>query len=181
MSPRDRQKQVSREDTFARDLDDDTVIERELLRLAVRVSSDLRRQGAAGPNGNGQDQGHGLPHPVGPAHPVGVHRIGKVGAQGGPSASAPAPRQAARSGSAAGDFPLPLRRRAGGAPAARHAAGALCGVPGGSGVCGGDRPGGVTPRPRPDPGTGSHPGSLWIRQPFFRPALWTRHTIRAQG
>jgi DNA polymerase-4 len=44
VSPRDRQKQVSREDTFARDLDDDTVIERELLRLAVRVSSDLRRQ-----------------------------------------------------------------------------------------------------------------------------------------
>lgn len=44
VSPRDRQKQVSREDTFARDLDDDEVIERELLRLAVRVSADLRRQ-----------------------------------------------------------------------------------------------------------------------------------------
>ena len=44
VSPRERQKQVSREDTFARDLDDDEVIERELLRLAVRVSADLRRQ-----------------------------------------------------------------------------------------------------------------------------------------
>lgn len=42
--PRARQKQVSREDTFAQDLDDDAVIERELLRLAVRVSADLRRQ-----------------------------------------------------------------------------------------------------------------------------------------
>lgn len=44
VTPRDRQKQVSREDTFARDLHDDEVIERELLRLAVRVSADLRRQ-----------------------------------------------------------------------------------------------------------------------------------------
>jgi DNA polymerase-4 len=44
VSPRDRQKQVSREDTFACDLDDNEVIERELLRLAVRVSADLRRQ-----------------------------------------------------------------------------------------------------------------------------------------
>jgi DNA polymerase-4 len=44
VSPRDRQKQISREDTFAHDLDDDEVIERELLRLAVRVSADLRRQ-----------------------------------------------------------------------------------------------------------------------------------------
>jgi DNA polymerase-4 len=44
VSPRDRQKQVSREETFARDLDDDSLIERELLRLAVRVSTDLRRQ-----------------------------------------------------------------------------------------------------------------------------------------
>jgi len=35
---------VSREDTFARDLDDDDLLERELLRLAVRVSADLRRQ-----------------------------------------------------------------------------------------------------------------------------------------
>jgi len=44
VTARDRQKQVSREDTFARDLDDDDTIERELLRLAVRVSADLRRQ-----------------------------------------------------------------------------------------------------------------------------------------
>jgi DNA polymerase IV len=44
VSPRDRQKQVSREDTFARDLNDDDLLERELLRLAVRVSADLRRQ-----------------------------------------------------------------------------------------------------------------------------------------
>jgi DNA polymerase IV len=44
VTPRDRQKQVSREDTFARDLDDDELLERELLRLAVRVSADLRRQ-----------------------------------------------------------------------------------------------------------------------------------------
>lgn len=44
VTPRDRQKQVSREDTFARDLEDDEVLERELLRLAVRVSADLRRQ-----------------------------------------------------------------------------------------------------------------------------------------
>lgn len=44
VTPRDRQKQVSREDTFAHDLDDDDVLERELLRLAVRVSADLRRQ-----------------------------------------------------------------------------------------------------------------------------------------
>lgn len=44
VSPRDRQKQVSREETFARDLDDDDLIERELLRLAVKVSTDLRRQ-----------------------------------------------------------------------------------------------------------------------------------------
>ncbi len=45
VSPRDTQKQVSREETFGRDLHDDDVIERELLRLAVRVSTDLRRQG----------------------------------------------------------------------------------------------------------------------------------------
>lgn len=44
VTPRDRQKQVSREDTFARDLNDDELIERELLRLAVRVSTDLRKQ-----------------------------------------------------------------------------------------------------------------------------------------
>jgi DNA polymerase IV len=44
VEPREGQKSVSREDTFARDLDDDTLLERELLRLAVRVSADLRGQ-----------------------------------------------------------------------------------------------------------------------------------------
>jgi len=44
VTPRDSQKQVSREETFATDLHDGTVIERELLRLAVRVSADLRAQ-----------------------------------------------------------------------------------------------------------------------------------------
>nr|MBP6774848.1 hypothetical protein [Gemmatimonadaceae bacterium] len=44
VSPRDTQKQVSREETFASDLHDDALIERELLRLAVRVSADLRKQ-----------------------------------------------------------------------------------------------------------------------------------------
>ena len=41
---RDGQKQVSREETFARDLHDDDLIERELLRLAVRVATDLRNR-----------------------------------------------------------------------------------------------------------------------------------------
>lgn len=41
---RERQKQVSRESTYGRNLETDDVIERELLRLAVRVSADLRRQ-----------------------------------------------------------------------------------------------------------------------------------------
>ncbi len=44
VTPRDRQKQVSREETFAADLHDDELIERELLRLAVRVATDLRQQ-----------------------------------------------------------------------------------------------------------------------------------------
>lgn len=44
VEPRDSQKQVSREETFARDLHDDATIERELQRLAVRVSADLRQQ-----------------------------------------------------------------------------------------------------------------------------------------
>lgn len=44
VSPRDSQKQVSREETFASDLHDDEVINRELLRLVVRVSTDLRHQ-----------------------------------------------------------------------------------------------------------------------------------------
>ena len=38
----DGQKQVSREETFAHDLHDDDIVERELLRLAVRVATDLR-------------------------------------------------------------------------------------------------------------------------------------------
>ncbi len=44
VASRDAQKQVSREETFAHDLHDDTLIGRELLRLAVRVSADLREQ-----------------------------------------------------------------------------------------------------------------------------------------
>ncbi len=44
VSARDAQKQVSREETFAQDLHDDALIARELLRLAVRVSADLRKQ-----------------------------------------------------------------------------------------------------------------------------------------
>ena len=44
VAPRDAQKQVSREETFARDLHDEDLIDRELLRLAVRVSADLRKQ-----------------------------------------------------------------------------------------------------------------------------------------
>ncbi len=44
VSSRDRQKQVSRESTYGRNLEDDETIQRELLRLAVRVSADLRRQ-----------------------------------------------------------------------------------------------------------------------------------------
>jgi DNA polymerase-4 len=44
---RDAQKQVSREETFAADLHDEAVLRRELLRLAVRVSADLRGHGLA--------------------------------------------------------------------------------------------------------------------------------------
>ena len=44
VSGRDAQKQISRETTFGRDLHDDDVVERELLRLAVRVATDLRQQ-----------------------------------------------------------------------------------------------------------------------------------------
>lgn len=47
VEPRDGQKSVSREETFAEDLDDDALLERELLRLAVRVSADLRGQSLA--------------------------------------------------------------------------------------------------------------------------------------
>lgn len=44
VEPRESQKQVSRESTFANNLHDDGIIDRELLRLAVRVSADLRKQ-----------------------------------------------------------------------------------------------------------------------------------------
>ena len=44
---RDRQKQMSREETFGRDVHDEPTLERELLRLAVRVSNDIRKQGLA--------------------------------------------------------------------------------------------------------------------------------------
>jgi DNA polymerase-4 len=42
VEPRDEQKSVGREETFDRDLHDEPSLERELLRLAVRVSADLR-------------------------------------------------------------------------------------------------------------------------------------------
>lgn len=42
---RERQKQVSREETFGRDLHDEATLEKHLLRLAVRVSTDIRKQG----------------------------------------------------------------------------------------------------------------------------------------
>jgi DNA polymerase-4 len=44
VEPREQQKSVSREDTFARDIGESDVLERELQRLAVRVSADLRKQ-----------------------------------------------------------------------------------------------------------------------------------------
>jgi DNA polymerase-4 len=47
VTARDRQKQMSREETFARDVHDEPTLERELLRLAVRVSNDIRKQGLA--------------------------------------------------------------------------------------------------------------------------------------
>lgn len=47
VTSRDRQKQVSREETFGRDLHDEASLERRLLRLAVRVSNDIRKQGLA--------------------------------------------------------------------------------------------------------------------------------------
>ena len=45
VAPRDVPKSMSREDTFAEDIADDAALERELLRLVVRVASDLRRDG----------------------------------------------------------------------------------------------------------------------------------------
>jgi DNA polymerase-4 len=47
VTARDQQKQMSREETFGRDLHDEPTLERELLRLAVRVSNDIRKQGLA--------------------------------------------------------------------------------------------------------------------------------------
>lgn len=44
---RDKQKQVSREETFGRDIHDEASLEKQLLRLAVRVSNDIRKQGLA--------------------------------------------------------------------------------------------------------------------------------------
>jgi len=45
VAPREEAKSVSREDTFPEDLHDDESIERELLRLVVRVAADLRGDG----------------------------------------------------------------------------------------------------------------------------------------
>jgi DNA polymerase-4 len=45
VAPREEAKSVSREDTFPEDLHDDESIERELLRLIVRVAADLRGDG----------------------------------------------------------------------------------------------------------------------------------------
>ncbi|MEO7996016.1 MAG: DNA polymerase IV, partial [Gemmatimonadaceae bacterium] len=47
VTQRERQKQVSREETFGRDLHDEPALEKQLLRLAVRVSNDIRKQGLA--------------------------------------------------------------------------------------------------------------------------------------
>lgn len=44
VTPRDVQKQISRETTFASDQQDGEAIRRELMRLAIRASFDLRRQ-----------------------------------------------------------------------------------------------------------------------------------------
>ncbi|HEY9478796.1 MAG TPA: DNA polymerase IV [Gemmatimonadaceae bacterium] len=43
--PREEQRSISREDTFPRDISDDTELERALLRLAGRAASDLRGDG----------------------------------------------------------------------------------------------------------------------------------------
>lgn len=44
---RERNKQMSRDETFARDITDDRALERELLALATRVAADLRGDGLA--------------------------------------------------------------------------------------------------------------------------------------
>jgi DNA polymerase-4 len=45
VEPREEQRSISREDTFPRDIADDTELERALLRLAGRAASDLRGDG----------------------------------------------------------------------------------------------------------------------------------------
>jgi DNA polymerase-4 len=45
VEPRAEAKSMSREETFPRDLQTDAELERELMALAIRVASDLRRQG----------------------------------------------------------------------------------------------------------------------------------------
>jgi len=47
VEPREEQRSISREDTFPRDLSDDTELERALLRLAGRAAADLRADGLA--------------------------------------------------------------------------------------------------------------------------------------
>ena len=47
VAPREEQRSISREDTFPRDLSDDTELERVLLRLAGRAAADLRADGLA--------------------------------------------------------------------------------------------------------------------------------------
>ncbi|HET7552682.1 MAG TPA: hypothetical protein VFK04_15425, partial [Gemmatimonadaceae bacterium] len=45
VAPREEQRSISREDTFPRDISDDTDLERALLRLASRAAADLRADG----------------------------------------------------------------------------------------------------------------------------------------
>lgn len=47
VEPRTDAKSISRDETFAQDLDDDTTLEAELLRLVVRAAADLRGDGIA--------------------------------------------------------------------------------------------------------------------------------------
>ena len=42
---RTRAKSISRDETFSKDLDDDAILRRELLRLSDRAAADLRRHG----------------------------------------------------------------------------------------------------------------------------------------
>jgi len=45
VEPREEAKSISRDETFARDINDDAELEGELLRLVVRAAADLRRDG----------------------------------------------------------------------------------------------------------------------------------------